>query len=306
MSAGISVDRNANLAGSLWMIGSMAAFAVEDAFVKAATLSLPVGQVLILLGLGGAIVFAALARMRNERLFVRDVLSPPMRIRFGFEVTGRLFYVLAISLIPLSAATVILQATPIVVVMGAALVFGEKVGWRRWTAILVGLAGVLIILRPGAESFSLLSILAVIGMIGFAGRDLASRAAPAALGTLILGFYGFIAIITAGVVFSLWQGVPFVWPSMGALAILLAAVSAGVLGYSCLMKAMRTGEVSAVTPFRYSRLLFGIALGMVMFGEQPDLAMLAGSALIVASGIFIRWRGNQLGQPQPKVADAAE
>ncbi len=92
------------------------------------------------------------------------------------------------------------------------------------------------------------------------GRDLASRAAPALLSTLILGLYGFLAIVVAGVMYSLWQAVPFVQPDVEISAYLVGAVLAGVAAYSCLMKAMRTGEVSAVTPFRYTRLLFGIAL----------------------------------------------
>ncbi len=147
----------------------MAIFAVEDAFIKAAAVALPVGQILILFGLGGAFVFACLAWLNKEPLFVREVVSRPMRIRVVFEIVGRLFYVLAISVIPLSVATVILQATPLVVVAGAALIFGEKVGWRRWGAIFLGMIGVVVIVQPGTESFSVLSILAIIGMIGFAG-----------------------------------------------------------------------------------------------------------------------------------------
>ncbi len=289
----IATDRKANIAGTVWMIASMAAFAVEDSFVKAASITLPVGQLLILFGIGGAFVFACLALFRRERLFVSEVVSRPMRIRALFEVTGRLFYVLAISLIPLSAATVILQATPLVVVAAAAVVFGEKVGWRRWTAIAIGLAGVVIIVQPGTDSFSMLSILAVIGMIGFAGRDLASRVAPANLSTAILGLYGYLAVIVAGILFSIWQAVPFVMPGPAGASCLLGAVLTGVLAYSCLMKAMRTGEVAAVTPFRYTRLLFGILLGVVMFGEKLSLPMLAGSALIVVSGLFILWRTRQ-------------
>ena len=271
----------------------MAIFAIEDAFIKTASETLPVGQILIIFGLGGALVFVCLARLNKEPLFSRDVVSRPMRIRVIFEVTGRLFYTLAISLIPLSAATVILQATPLVVVAGAALVFGERVGWRRWTAILIGLVGVVVIVQPGTDSFSLLSILAIIGMFGFAGRDLASRAAPASLSTLILGLYGFLSIVIAGVVFSVWQSAPFVQPTIETCFYLLGAVLAGVTAYSFLMKAMRTGEVSAVTPFRYTRLLFGISLGVILFDEQLSLSMLAGSGLIVISGLFIHWRGRQ-------------
>lgn len=294
MTLHIATDRKANLAGSAWMIAAMAVFAVEDALIKAASVALPIGEVLVVFGLGGALVFAALALVNRKPLYSADVVSRPMCIRVVFEIVGRLFYVLALSLIPLSAATVILQATPLVVVAGAALVFGEKVGWRRWTAIFVGLAGVVIIIQPGTEGFSVLSLLAVMGMIGFAGRDLASRAAPAGLSTAILGLYGFLSIVVAGGLYAAWQGVPFVMPDGETSLLLLGAILAGVAAYSCLMKAMRTGEVSAVTPFRYTRLLFGIALGIVLFGERLSFAMMVGSALIVVSGLFILWRGGQI------------
>ncbi|SFT11332.1 EamA-like transporter family protein [Sulfitobacter marinus] len=287
----IPTDRRANLIGSIWMIASMGLFAIEDALLKAASTTLPVGQILVIFGLGGATVFACVLRVNKAPLFIPEILSLPMRIRVVFEITGRLFYVLAITLIPLSAATVILQATPLVVVAGAALVFGEKVGWRRWFAIIVGLIGVVVIIQPGTDSFSALSILAVIGMIGFAGRDLASRAAPAALSTSILGLYGFLAIVAAGGFFSVWRGLPFLTPNMWTSMYLLGVVLAGTSAYSCLMKAMRTGEVSAVTPFRYTRLLFGITLGVVLFNEQLSSTMMVGSGLIVFSGLFILWRG---------------
>ncbi len=286
----IATDRRANLSGSLWMVAAMAAFAVEDTFVKVAAQTVPIGQILILFGLGGTVLFAALARQSQQPLFQPDVISKAMGIRVLFEITGRLFYALAITLTPLSAATVILQATPLVVVAGAAVVFGERVGWRRWAAVFVGLIGVLVIIQPGTDSFSLLSVLAVVGMIGFAGRDLASRAAPATIGTYALGFYGFLAVTAAGVAFLIWQPVDFVRPDPTVTLYLVGAITMGVGAYSCLMKAMRTGEVSAVTPFRYSRLLFGIALGLVLFGERLTLSMVIGSGLIVVSGIFILWR----------------
>lgn len=304
MTADIATDRKANLIGSVWMIASMAAFAVEDTFVKAASETLPVGQILIIFGCGGAFVFACMARLNKEPLFSPDVLSRPMRMRAFFEIVGRLFYVLAISLTPLSSATVILQATPLVVVAGAALLFGEKVGWRRWAAILIGLIGVVIIVQPGTDSFSILSVLAIIGMIGFAGRDLASRAAPASLSTSILGFYGFVSIIVAGAMFSVWQGAPFVQPGAKASLFLLGAVLTGVAAYVSLMKAMRIGEVSAVTPFRYTRLLFGIVLGIVVFGEQLSVSMMAGSGLIVFSGLFILWRGKRAQPHMRQTQDA--
>ncbi|MGR3200375.1 MAG: DMT family transporter [Paracoccus sp. (in: a-proteobacteria)] len=282
-----------NIFGATWMIIAMAAFAVEDALVKAMSGLLPVGQILIIFGVGGALIFAAIARCRGEALITRDVVAPAMRIRVFFEITGRLFYVLALALIPLSTATVILQATPLVVVAAATVIFGESVGWRRWTAITLGLAGVLIILHPGTEGFSALSLLALVGMLGFAGRDLASRAAPKSLSTAILGLYGFLALAIAGLLFSLWQGEAFRLPDGRAGMLLSATILVGIGAYSCLMKAMRTGDVSAVTPFRYTRLLFGAALGILVFGETLTVGMLVGSGLIVLSDLFILWRGQK-------------
>jgi drug/metabolite transporter (DMT)-like permease len=114
VASNIVIDRKANLLGSMWMIALMAIFAIEGAFIKAVSLALPVGQILVIFGLGGAMVFACLAHLNNEPLFIKDVISRPMRIRVIFEIFGRLFYVLAIALTPLSSATVILQATPLV------------------------------------------------------------------------------------------------------------------------------------------------------------------------------------------------
>lgn len=289
----------ANLLGSLWMILAMAGFAIEDALIKSAAVTLPKAQVLVLFGLGGVIVFGLWARMAGARLADPAVLSRPMRIRAVFEIWGRLFYMLAIALTPLSSVTAILQATPVVVVAAAAILLGETVGWRRWVAILVGLAGVLIVLRPGSGAFSALSLLAVLGMLGFAGRDLASRMAPASLSTPVLGFYGFWALIAAGVLYAGWEQRAFLWPAPAVWATLLAAVACGVFAYSGLMKAMRTGEVAAVAPFRYVRLIFGVGLGVFWFGEHIDAAMLVGCGLIVASGLYLLWRGNR------RKADAA-
>ncbi|PYG29907.1 DMT family transporter [Pelagimonas varians] len=280
-----------NLIGSLWMILAMAGFALEDASIKGAAQAMPVAQVLLIFGFGGMAVFGAWAAYRAQPVFTRDVLSKPMRIRAVFEICARLFYVLALTLTPLSSATAIMQATPIVVVLGAAIFFGENVGWRRWSAVVIGLLGVLLILKPTPSSFSPLSIFAVLGMLGFAGRDLASRAAPKSLSTAALGVFGFAAIVFAGGAFTIWDGPNFVAMDLRQCGLMALAVGAGVMGYSALMQAMRTGEVATVTPFRYTRLLFGLGLGVTLFGEQLDGQTLIGCAVVVASGLFLMWRG---------------
>ena len=279
------------------MVVAMAAFAIEDALVKHAARELPIGELLVIFGLGGALLFAALARRDGVPLFTAAVCSPSMAVRALFELVGRLFYVLAIALAPLSSATAILQATPVLVVLGASLYFGEQVGWRRWAAVAAGLVGVVIVLRPTADDFSALSVLALVGMAGFAGRDLASRAVPATLGTVHLGFYGFLTVVLAGVLYAAWQGQAFVWPGPVAALVLGAAIVVGALAYGCLMKAMRTGDIASVTPFRYTRLVFGIGLGVVVFDERVDAPMLLGCAVIVIAGMLIVWDGRRRAQP---------
>lgn len=274
-----------NLRGSLFMAASMAAFALEDMFVKAASHTLPVGEILMLFGLGGTFAFCLLTRRREESICHPQLMCRPILLRVICEVTGRLCFILAIALTPLSSASAILQATPLVVVMGAAFFFGEQVGWRRWSAILIGFAGVLMILRPGLAGFEPASLFAVLGTLGFAGRDLATRAAPPVFSNMQLGVYGFFVLIPTGMVMVPFTG-GLVWPDALSAAKVLGAIVFGVMAYYALTVAMRTGEVSVVTPFRYTRLVFALILGMMVFAERPDAMTLAGSLIIVLSGVY--------------------
>lgn len=267
------------------MVAAMAGFAVEDMFLKSAAKTLPVGLILMIFGTGGMLAFAALAARKRQRLLHPAILSRPILTRSVFEVMGRLFYTLALAFTPLANASAILQATPLVVVAGAALVFGESVGWRRWLAIAVGFAGVLIILRPGLEGFTPLSLLAVLGTLGFAGRDLATRAAPQVLSNLQLGVYGFAMMVPTGAGLLAWSG-GAVWPDAVTVGQMLAATVFGVAAYYALTAAMRMGQVSVITPFRYTRLLFALILAMLVFAERPDALTLLGSAVIVAAGLY--------------------
>ena len=275
-----------NLRGSLYMTASMAGFAVEDAFLKAASAHIPVGQAILIMGLIGIAVFASLARRAGEAPVPRAMFTGTMALRSGFEITGRLFYALAIALTPISTASAILQATPLVVVLGAAVIFGERVGVKRWLLILMGFLGVLIILRPGLDGFSALSLLALIAMLGFAGRDLATRAAPPALSNAQLGVTGFIMLALSGVIITAVTG-RVALPDAPSLALIGGAAVFGISAYAALTTAMRSGEIAVVTPFRYTRLLFAMVLGVTVFGERPDATTLTGAAIIVICGVII-------------------
>jgi drug/metabolite transporter (DMT)-like permease len=271
---------------------AMAGFAAEDMLIKTAARELPTGQVLSAIGFAGFLAFAAMTRAAGDRVWDRDYLSGGMLVRSAFEIAGRLFYTLSFVLVPLTTATAILQAAPLVVVGGAALVLGERVGWGRWAAVVAGLGGVLLILRPGAEGFDALALLAVLGMAGFAGRDLATRAAGTGLSHRQMGVAGFAMMTLAGLIIWAVEG-RAVRPDAAGVAVVAGAAVFAVGAYHALTIAMRTGEVSAVAPWRYTRLLFAGIVGLAVFGERPDAFTLAGSAIVVASGIAALMAGRR-------------
>jgi len=274
-----------NLRGIGLMVTAMAFFALGDMTIKWATQVMPVAQVLALLGLGGGLVFATMSRIKGHRVISRDFLRAPILLRNGAEVVGTVCMFLALSRVDLSMVAAILQATPLAVTFGAALFLGEHVGWRRWSATFVGFIGVLIIMRPGLSGFDPDTIWALIAMVALAMRDLSTRMVPHVVPTLRIATYGMSMLAPAGLVLmiSLQPPVamaPTTWGLMGLM------VTVGVLGYLAITAAMRVGEVSAVSPFRYSRMVFALAVGMLVFGEQPDIWTLIGTAITILAGLY--------------------
>ncbi|MGJ8546706.1 MAG: DMT family transporter [Sulfitobacter sp.] len=275
-----------NIRGAVLMVLAMLGFAIEDMFIKLIGNRLPVGQILLVLGTGGAVIFGAAAVARGDRLWSPQFLSLPVILRGLGEVIGTMAFVSAIVLTPISSASAILQATPLVVTLGAALFLGETVGWRRWSAIGVGFVGVLMIIQPGTDSFSPLSLLALLGVFGLALRDLATRKTPASVTSMQLSFLGFAVMIPASPLMMFATSSAYIMPAAQDWGLLALALSIGVFAYYGIVAAMRVGEVSFVTPFRYTRLVYALVIGVTVFGETPDAMMLLGAAVIVASGVY--------------------
>lgn len=282
-----------SLRGILLMVAAMAGFAVEDALIKAASATVPVGQILGMLGLGGAAIFGTLAKSRGVRIVSRDLFLRPVLVRNGSEMLSTMAFVSAIAIAPLATISAILQATPLAVTLGAALFLGEKVGWRRWLAIAVGLFGVLLIVQPGAEGFDPNIWIAVAAAIGLSLRDLATRPVPRSVPTTLLASYSFGAVAIAGLAMLPFGG-GWITPTPGMALLILAGVLMGMVAYFSITAAMRVGEISVVTPMRYTRLVFAFAIALLVFDETLDSLTLVGVAIVVATGLYSLWRERQV------------
>ena len=284
-----------NLRGILFMILAMAGFALEDLFIKLLSSHVPVSQILIILGFSGTAVCLIIAFLTHAPILHRDLLNKPIIVRTFCELFAALFFTSAIALTPLSSAASILMTTPLMVTMGAAIFFGEKVGWRRWTAIIIGFFGVLLILRPGFDSFMPASLLAVIATIFLAVRDLATRTMQIDISTTTVSIYAFLAMGISGFI-----AIPFfsamVIPTSIEIVYLISATFVGVIGYYAIVLATRNGDVSVISPFRYSRLVFAMLLSIIILLERPDLVTLIGASIIVISGVYTFIREGRLKQ----------
>lgn len=294
----VPASRTDNVRGSALMVVAMLGFAVTDMFIKLLGAALPTGQILLVLGAGGATVFGLAARRRGDTLFGKAFVHPAVLWRNGFEIVGTLCFVSAIVHAPLSVSSAILQANPLLVTLGAALWLKEPVGYRRWSAIGIGLVGVLLVIQPWNERFEPAALLAVGGVLGLAFRDLATRRVPPGISTTLLSSYALSMLVPAGALLLLLPGTAApTWPDAHEALLLLAAIGISTLGYYGITAAMRTGEVGLVTPFRYSRIVFALIISAVVFDETIDPLMVIGAAIVVASGLYTLWRERRLVQP---------
>ena len=283
-----------NIRGAILMVIAMFGFAVEDSLIKLMAGQIPSGQVLIMIGIGGALVFAIAAKAKGEQPFGFWMLTGFSGMRAVCEGFAALGFVTALALVPISLVTTIIQASPLLVTLGAALFFKESVGWRRWMAIAIGLVGVLIVLRPFGTAFQPAALFAVMGVIFMSARDLATRQITKTISTLQLSVIGFMATVPAGLLGFVIAGSSPTMPTAQTFIYLIAAVSIGVPSLYCIIAAMRIGDISFVSPFRYSRIIFGLLAGLIVFGETLDSYTLLGAAIIIGSGTYTLLREARL------------
>ncbi len=287
----IFMELSNNIKGAIAMTIAMAGFTINDALVKSTLDTLNAGQVMFVRGaMSSVLIFALAARvgaLRPLSVAVNGVVA----LRVAAEIAATITFVVALTVVPLGNATSVLQFMPLAVTLGAAIFFKEPVGWRRWSAILAGFIGVMIIIRPGVEGFTPASILLVACVMFAASRDLLTRRLPAEIPTVFVTMVTTFGITIIGGLLIVPLGG---WHPMtiGVFSRLALASVILLVGYHAIITAMRIGEISFVAPFRYTGLLWAIALGFLMFGDIPDRYMLLGAGIVVLSGLYTFYREN--------------
>ncbi len=282
-----------NVHGILFLTAAMLLFAVEDTFIKILTNSFAQWQIIAMLGLGGSLIFGLLANL-NGRIHFRDLLASKVLIaRSLAEAMAAGSYVISLSAVDLTVTAAVFQATPLAITFGAAVFLKEPVGWRRWSAIVIGFFGVLIIIRPGVDGFQPAALWALVAVAAVAARDLLTRFVPKDVQSTSVAFFAFFTLFIIGVPITFLTA-EFRPLSGTSIYLVPLAVIFGAGGYYAIVTAMRGADASAIMPFRYTRLLFSIALGIIVFSESLDTPTIVGSLIIIATGLFTFWRENRL------------
>lgn len=282
-----------NTFGALLMMASMASFTLNDTLIKMTDGAVPLGQMLFLRGAVSVLLIVLFARWLGRISFAvggADWLR--IAVRSGAEIGAAYFFISALLNMPIANVTAILQALPLTVAVAAAVFLGEPLGWRRMVAIGVGFAGVLLIIRPGAEGFSVWSLYALCAVICVTVRDLATRRLSASVPTMTV-------TLVAAVTITLFFGAvsttePWVRLTPRLVALIGGAALLIIGAYWFSVQVMRQGDIGFIAPFRYTGLVFALILGLVVFGDWPDTLTLTGAGIVVATGLFTLYRERRL------------
>ena len=292
------IDAAGNLRGSMFMLLAMASFAIGDTIMKTVSDTLPLSQILVIRGCFAIVCFFLIALYVGALRHPRVIFAPAFMLRLIGEVVASLFFLTALFNMPIANASAIMQALPLTVSLGAAYFFGEAIGWRRILAITVGLFGVLLIVKPGYEGFTIYSVYCLIAVLGTTLRDLATRKVDKSIPSIYVSLITVVVIVLMGLLMSLFQP----WAPANAEEVLtLGAASIFLMtGFIGIVSAMRVGEVAVVTPFRYTVLIFAVILGYLVFKEIPDIVTIIGSCIVVASGLYTLYRENFMARRKRK------
>jgi len=267
---------------------SMMLFIVNDSLVKVVSASLGAGQLIAIRGLIASLIVLALIAGTGAARHLRRAWSGPAVWRGVLDMVGSLLYLLALFHMPIGNATAINMTSPLGMTAAAALFLKESVGWRRWSAVVVGFCGVLMVVQPRADGFNYWSLLAIGAVFFVVARDLMTRRMRADIPSLIIVLSASVVVMLGALGFSLVEG----WKPVGWSDIALLSLAAAFVigGYYLIVDAMRHGALSVVGPFRYTALIWALLSGYLVWGDVPNLLAVSGIAVIVGSGLYVLHR----------------
>ena len=282
-----------NFRGALIMTICMSAFVLNDAFVRLAGDSLPLAQILFIRGLittflllvfaiyGGAFSISV-SKKDKWRIFFRSVA----------EALTAYFFLTAVMHMPFANVTAILQILPMTVTLAAAVIFKEKVGLIRLSLIILGFFGVVLIINPSADGFNLYAIYALIAVVLITIRDLITRKLSSEVPTLLPTVSASIGVLFFSVILLI--NTPLQTLNLQNSAFISLAAFFIVFGYYTAVLVMRSGEISFISPFRYTAILFALILGFIFFDEKPDITAFVGIIIVMLAGIILMIRNSSV------------
>lgn len=277
-----------NARGILTMLIGSTAFVMNDAMVKLVTAELPAGEIIVIRGvLSTAMLAIGVVAMRAMRP-IAVLLTPMMLMRLAAAAGATIFVVLTLRHLPLAIVNCVVQFTPLAVTAGAALLYGERVGWQRWLAAFAGFIGVVLIVKPGG-SFGVAAYLALTTLMFTTIRDLSTRGLPRDIPSIFVAGAS-AAVITLGGFLVAPIDAAWTMPSGSAWARLCVSAACLFVANTFLIVAFRTGEISVVAPFRYVPVPLSILLGWWFWGDLPDGTAFLGIALVLAAGLYMLHR----------------
>jgi drug/metabolite transporter (DMT)-like permease len=289
-------ERSARLAGIGLMLLGVFMFSFGDALGKYLVATYAVGQLLWLRACAALLILSPLI-WRHRREFLAMERPKLQAIRVVLSTLEVAAFFLATVYLPLADVITYYLACPIFVTALSALVLREQVGWRRWTAILIGFCGVLIALRPSAQTVSWPAMIALGGSLSFSLLMLLTRSLRAT-SDVVMAASQFAGTFALGALMS-----PFGWvtPGAGSLALFAAAGCISITALVCVNRSLKLAPASVVVPYQYSMIIWAVIFGIAVFGDVPQPATIVGASIIIAAGLYIYLRERKLGREESAV-----
>jgi len=281
-----------NTAGMIAMMVAMVAMIGSDSLVKLTSVHLPLGEILAIRGAMMVALMIPIAlwlgylrplRILTEKIFVIRILG---------EMIAVVCYFIALFRMPLADVNALIQFAPLATIMTAALLFGDPVGWRRWLAALVGLAGVMLIIQPGSAGFSPVAFFVFGAVVGVVMRDIATREMDRAIPSFFIALVTGAAVMVLGIAIAPFE--TWLMPSSLDLWRLAGAAAFLLVGYLLMIVAIRVGELTVVAPFRFTKVIWAIAVGYIVWGYIPDTLAIIGFILVLGAGLYAFFRERKL------------